>query len=246
MIHIPVGKKIITLEEVDSTNNYTARAYKDGQISHGTVIMAENQTNGKGQRGNIWQSEPFSNLTFSLLLTTISLSDLIAINHIAALSIVSVLERKSLNGKIKWPNDIYVNDRKIAGILIENIHDSSHSIHSIIGIGINVNQTSFGELNATSLKNEAKQSFALKEILLEFIQSFNEIRDQFQHTSKHKLLEFYNNKLWQKEISMHFSDQSGAFKGRIIGTDESGNIRLETDSGIREYKNGELIFKHLH
>ena len=117
-----IGQKLISLSVVDSTNNYTAKLHSRDEIDHGAVILAENQLNGRGQRGTEWQSEPGNNLTFSFLLTEINLSvlDQFRLNQLASIAIINTLDNYDIDAYIKWPNDIYVGREKIAGMLIEN------------------------------------------------------------------------------------------------------------------------------
>lgn len=139
-----IGQKIVHLESVDSTNNYTANVFKDGSIEHGTVILADIQTNGRGQRGNTWQSDAFDNITMSIAFdpNLCKINNLISLNHITSIALFNFISSYCDNVKIKWPNDILVNENKIAGILIES-QFSGNKMQSVIGIGLNVNQVDF-------------------------------------------------------------------------------------------------------
>lgn len=135
---------VIWREELSSTS--TTLAAEASDMDHGTVIAARRQTSGRGQRGNSWEAEPGKNLTFSMLLRprAVKPGEAFAISMCTALSIASVVS-EAMDGvevKIKWPNDIYVGDRKICGILIENSFGTGIE-RSIVGVGINVNQREF-------------------------------------------------------------------------------------------------------
>ena len=143
---------IIWLESVDSTNEECRR--RISEIDNLSVVAALSQTSGKGQKGNVWLSEPGKNLTFSVVLkfpaTDIKSElepmlayDQFVLSEITSLSIVDLLAEHGIEAKIKWPNDIYVGDRKICGMLIENSLRGEWIQHSIIGIGLNVNQRNF-------------------------------------------------------------------------------------------------------
>ena len=157
-----IGKKIIGLNSVDSTSNYLSNLLKTTNVMDGTIVWTQKQIKGKGQRGNNWISEDFKNLTLSLFLKLnfISVDTVFLISILVSNSLHKLVSIYCENTKIKWPNDIYVSNQKIGGILIENsIHKSSLK-NTIIGIGFNVNQINFpSELQATSLKTETNKKF---------------------------------------------------------------------------------------
>ena len=138
---------VIWLDSVDSTNNEVKR--KVGVLDNLSVIAAMDQTSGRGQRGNIWLSEPGMNLTFSVVLkydqmqVKMQAQNQFKISEMTALSVVDLLAEYGIEARIKLPNDIYVGDRKICGILIEHSLQGEHLLHSIIGVGLNVNQLIF-------------------------------------------------------------------------------------------------------
>src|SRR5687768_3983198 len=139
-----IGQKLILLDEVDSTNNYAAKLLNAGNLAHGTVILAEKQTAGKGQRGNSWSTGAENQLACSVYAETAFLSAdrYWYLNLAVALAVYHTI-RSSVpheNVRIKWPNDVLVNDKKLSGILIET-HWRSGAVHgAIIGVGINVNR----------------------------------------------------------------------------------------------------------
>jgi BirA family transcriptional regulator, biotin operon repressor / biotin---[acetyl-CoA-carboxylase] ligase len=168
-----VGQNYITIKDVDSTNNYLKELASNSKpVMEGTVIMAENQYAGRGQHQNGWYAEPGKNLTFSLLLKPgfISIADQFDLTRATSLGVFDALE--PLLGdklKIKWPNDIYYGDYKLGGMLIENMIQGGQIKHSIIGIGLNINQENFPEHlpNAISLKQILHQDYALAALLSE-------------------------------------------------------------------------------
>lgn len=167
---------IIWLERVDSTNDEARRHISE--IDNLSVVSALEQTKGRGQRGNRWSSQPGENLTFSLVVKDfrIKANEQSAISQATALSLVDLLSRHEIKARIKWPNDIYAGDEKICGILIENSLKGSQIDWSIIGIGLNVNQTAFPEdlPNPTSMKLCTGNSnpYNTREILEEFMGIF--------------------------------------------------------------------------
>ena len=181
---------IIWLESIDSTNEECRRRISD--IDNLSVVAALSQTSGKGQRGNVWLSEAGQNLTFSIVLKfpakglkaemePMLAYDQFVLSEITSLAIVDLLADFGIEAKIKWPNDIYVGDRKICGILIENSLRGEWIQHSIIGIGLNVNQRNFDVTlpNPTSM---VLCSGILEEYDLDYI--LEKLMDIFKHYIK--------------------------------------------------------------
>ena len=169
---------IIWLESADSTNEECKRHISD--LDNLSVMAALSQTCGKGQRGNVWISDPGKNLTFSILLKSdngsifqVKACDQFIISEAAALSVTDLLAAHGIPAKIKWPNDIYVGNRKICGILIEHSLRADRISWSIIGIGLNVNQTIFPDdlPNPTSMALEGHPA-DIESILCEFLEIF--------------------------------------------------------------------------
>ena len=171
-----LGNQIIKLITVDSTNNYVAKLVNKTKISFGTVIMADFQTKGRGQRDNLWYSDKGKNLLFSIYFD----SSFLTINTIFYLSKTIAISLRhfifNITGKnveIKWPNDILVNEQKIAGVLIENQFRNSKIHSSIIGIGLNVNQINFtNNLSASSLRALTHREYDLTSLLEIFFKCF--------------------------------------------------------------------------
>jgi len=170
---------ILWLDVTDSTNSEAARRPELDNLS---VIVSSRQTEGRGQRGNIWHSEPGMNLTFSIILRygqelQVPVEKEFSICEAVALSLSDFLVSKfGIDARIKWPNDIYVGKKKICGILIEHKLSEAFLDSSIIGIGLNVNQTIFpSDLpNATSIRMETGKVSNLKETLEEYLEIFYE------------------------------------------------------------------------
>jgi BirA family transcriptional regulator, biotin operon repressor / biotin---[acetyl-CoA-carboxylase] ligase len=153
----PIGQPFIELPSTESTNNYAMALARAGMAQHGTVVFTHEQTKGKGQRYKEWVSQNGKNVAITIILEPgkLQASELFLLSMMAAVSVQQFLGGKVKEEmKIKWPNDIYWRDRKAAGILIENLWQGDEWKFALIGIGINVNQTDFGELNskAVSLK----------------------------------------------------------------------------------------------
>ena len=239
-----LGKKIIQIESVDSTNNYIANLINVGKIQHGTVILADEQISGKGQRGSRWLSNPSENLIFSMFLDTATLS----VNHqfilteFVSISVCNALKKVGVNSVIKWPNDIFVNKKKIAGILIENQIKGSNLNGTIVGIGLNINQIHFGDLNATSIKMEKGVFFSVQEFVFLLLNEMNVIWQYIQENNFKFLEKEYLNNLWLLNKKSIYSDVNGEFEGVSVGIDEIGRLIIERDDNLFHYDLKEISF----
>jgi biotin-[acetyl-CoA-carboxylase] ligase BirA-like protein len=228
--------KLIKLDAIDSTNDFLKALASKEELDNFTVVTAENQTKGKGQMGAKWQSESGKNLIMSALVKDFLYDNQQAFNLsvIVSLSVIKVL--KSLNIpdlSIKWPNDIMSYNKKIGGILIENTIKSDGRIVSVVGLGLNVNQTNFDELpKASSLAVILEHNFD-KEILPALI--IEKIRQKIEswETSSGIFWEQYFNSLFRKGVPMPFKNlENKNFMGIIQGVSPIGKIQilLEDDS----------------
>lgn len=238
-----IGRKLIHLESVDSTNNYTANLVKSQGLSSGTVILADEQFAGRGQRGAEWTVEPGMNLTFSFYLEVVNLSveNQFDLSKVVALSICHFLGKMGIVAEVKWPNDILVKGNKISGVLIENLISSSGPIRSVVGVGINVNQTRFGKFNATSVQCELGTFHPIQNALFSFIESFNQISDELM--DKPNLLhDRYLDKLYQYGTKSQYEDASGIFEGEICGVKQSGKLIVFRNNQKVSYDLKEIKF----
>ena len=205
--------KFISLSEVDSTNNYVANLVRLREIYSPTIVSADYQTQGRGQRASEWQSSKAQNALFSIFVAweDLDIAEQFLISMLTAISVVDVLERWiSLPMHIKWPNDIYVNKKKIGGILIESDLNGRKLSSSIIGIGINVNQVAFeSNISATSLKLESGQNHdrmgiikRIGQVFLEHCLAISNDADKFNIVKKRYLKKLYSlNNFIQVEIT---------------------------------------------
>ena len=232
--------KLIKLDAIDSTNEFLKGLSNNQLVENFTVVTAENQTKGKGQMGSLWVSEPSKNLIMSILVTDF-LQDsnrIFDINIVASVSIIQALETFNIPElSIKWPNDIMSYNKKIGGILIENSIKSDGNINSIVGLGLNVNQTNFEHLpKASALAVICNATFDKQEILLKIIEKLKQnIRSWNQN--KDFMWADYTIKLFKKGIPMPFSDQNQQhFMGIIQGVSSTGKLEiLLEDDSIADY-----------
>ena len=237
--------KLIKLDAIDSTNDFLKRLSVEQALENYTVVTAEKQTRGKGQMGAKWDSETGKNLMFSVLINNrlATISEIFDLNVAVALAVLTTLEINNIpNLSIKWPNDIMSDNKKVAGILIENTIKNTGEISSIIGVGLNVNQLNFDELpKASSLAVIMKKEFDKNVILDQFIDCLKLNCDLLNNKLILQLWDNYNYKLFKKGIPMPFSlPDETQFMGIIQGVNSLGKleVKLENDTietfGIKE------------
>lgn len=160
-----IGKKVIYLPTCHSTNDIAAEIVHAGLFEEGTIVITDNQVKGRGQRGTVWNANAGENLTFSVILkpTFLPIQEQFLISQVTALAIRAYLGSYVPETKVKWPNDIYMNGRKSCGVLIENSLQGTRYATSIVGIGVNINQSEFDNAYATSLRRETGRVFTLGE-----------------------------------------------------------------------------------
>lgn len=238
------GKEIIHLSDTESTNNFAAKLLSQNLCQNGAVIMADVQTQGKGQRGNIWLSESGKNLLSSFVFEpdNLSVENQIALTWATSLSLLETLRKFNIESLIKWPNDIFVGRKKIAGILIENQLQGSRISCSIIGIGLNINQTFFEDLNATSLLLETNQLVEPRTFLNLLAHEMNEQFELIYSSNFEFLKSEYEANLFQMNELRSYEDEFGEFVGKIIGTTNEGKILIEKSNAIQSYGLKEVVF----
>lgn len=222
--------KLIKLDAIDSTNEFLKGLSSTQLLENFTVVTAENQTKGKGQMGSIWLSESGKNLILSVLIKDVlhHNTKLFCINRIVAVSIIEALQDFNIPGlSIKWPNDIMSYNKKIGGILIENILKNKGVIHSIVGLGLNVNQTDFGQLpKASSLAVVCKTTFDKNEILIKIMDVLESNCHLFTK-NKNSFFSEYSEKLFKKGVPMPFLDSNKHhFMGIIQGVSPNGKLQI--------------------
>ena len=228
--------KIIHIEETDSTNRWL-KAHGEGTM----VVVADYQTAGKGCGTNSWESERGKNLTFSMLIhpTDIPASQQFRITEVVSVALCEVLEQYIGAVSIKWPNDIYMGDKKICGVLIENRLQGNVIVDSIIGIGLNVNQTEFvsDAPNPVSLRQLLGREIDREALLHDFLETLETV------SSSETTYSAYRNKLFRMGKQAVFSDETGRFEGTIQDVETDGRLLIKDLSGqARRYAFKEVQF----
>ena len=247
--------KVIHIDETDSTNRWL-RAYMQAPrplVPEGSypesgeqavVVVAEYQTAGKGCGENSWESERGKNLTFSVLLhpTEISANCQFRISEAVSVALCETIERFGVQKtSIKWPNDIYVGDRKICGILIENRLKGSTIIDSIVGIGLNVNQREFlsdapNPVSIYQLTGEETDREALLQAFLKELSKAMEMEPK-------ALSQAYHRRLYRREGMHRFSDSQGEFEAKVLNVLDDGRlVLLDAEGKARMYAFKEVVF----
>ncbi len=238
MRHKVEHARIIKLDATDSTNDFLKGLAGGKTLGDFTVVVAKEQLRGRGQRGSLWESEAGKNLTFSLLkyFTVLGAERWFLLNIAVSLALCEQLEALSIpNIKVKWPNDIMSGPHKICGILIENVLKGQSIQHSVIGIGLNVNQTRFGNLpRAGSLATMSGRSFDLEELLPPLLERLRTHLGVVEQRTVPQMLPAYEARLFRRDLPTAFADSSGApFMGIIRGVSPQGTLILELEDGQR-------------
>jgi len=236
-----IGQNTIYLDKVASTNDYLRELLSNFKpLAEGTAILAEEQFQGKGQRGSSWISEPGKNLTTSILLKPhfLQVTHQFALSATIAIATVNWLKSKIAQAvTVKWPNDIYVNSKKITGILIENKLKSSKIEASIIGIGVNINQVNFDTATTiTSLASlTGRQDYSIKDLAHEL---FSFIQQEYQTLNTQGWqyqLSRYNEMLFWKGEEKPFLIAGIKKMGIIQQVNIDGKLIVRLENKLREF-----------
>lgn len=240
-----IGKNIIYLPSCTSTNDLAIKLLHLQKPTEGTILITDEQTAGRGQRGNQWQAEPGQNLTLSVILRPVFL----AVKHQFYLTMVTALavhdflaSQFTTPAQIKWPNDILMGGKKLGGILIENQIQGESLSATVIGIGLNINQKDFSISTATSLRLVAGHEFILQTCFTTLL-SHLESRYLMLRSGKYQGLEQdYLQHLYQRNEVRTYEHNHQKFTGIILGIDDWGKLMIETEAGVRSFDLKEVAF----
>ena len=228
---------IIKLDAIDSTNSYLKKIILEKDISDYTIVTANFQTEGKGQLGYMWESEDSKNLLCSIYKKDlgIKVEDQFVLSMLVSLSIIRTLEKLNLPKLyIKWPNDIMSDNKKICGILVENMVKQNSIKESVIGIGLNVNQDTFKNLpNATSIKKIKGVAFNIDELLNELVNNIKKQFSDFNQSNIDLIFRQYEDVLYRMNIPSTFKNSEGdIFTGFIKGVDNLGRLKVLLEDNL--------------
>jgi BirA family transcriptional regulator, biotin operon repressor / biotin---[acetyl-CoA-carboxylase] ligase len=244
-------QRIIELDEIDSTNSYAADLLNSGEVAERTIIRAHTQTAGKGQGENRWISQPGKNLTISIILYPrfLPIESQFMLNKSVSLAVLDFLHTILPQGscKIKWPNDLYSGLSKLGGILFNNTISGSSFDTSIIGIGININQTRFDPSlhNPISIMNLISIETDIDHALKVLTGSLDHRYDQLKKDGFSQLDLEYRNNLLGIDEERKFKTDTGVFNGYIRDVDPFGRLIIETAGKKRltfSHKEVEFVF----
>jgi BirA family biotin operon repressor/biotin-[acetyl-CoA-carboxylase] ligase len=237
------------LQRVDSTNNYAMALIQNGLTKHGNSVFALEQTRGKGRRGKEWKSNKGANIMLSIVseMQWLSVSEQFQLSVAVALACHDVISKYILgNIFIKWPNDLFINDRKTGGILIENVIKGTLWQWSVIGIGMNINQQEFDEFNlaATSLKIESGKEFDVIKLANDLVEIVLKRIDDLKERKFQEMLEEYNQKLFARNKLVRLKKENAVFQTKITGVSAKGEL-ITKDTLERRFSFDEVEFKGL-
>ena len=238
---------MVFLPHCHSTNEVTKAMAKSGSLSNGSIVITNFQENGRGQQGNVWLSEKDKNLLFTILLkpTNFVPNRQYLLNVMTSIAIQQTLEKYLTKSKIeiKWPNDIYVNEAKIAGILIETTISRNQLESVFCGIGLNVNQGHFSLNSATSMLIESGETFDLDQVLETLLTEMEKVYEVMNNDPKNLLNQYQENLRWFEEERTFMVD-SQETQGTIKGIDEQGKLIVDLSGEIRHFALKEIAFLH--
>ena len=238
-----LGYKRIHLDHIDSTNEEVKRKLQSQEIPEGLIISTDFQTKGRGQFDRAWESLIGQNITLSVVLrpTFLNIRDQFYLNICSALAVCDTVGYYCDNASIKWPNDIYIQDQKVAGILIENYVQADQIKTSILGIGLNVFQEEWTDAvsNATSLSVQSTTELDKNEIFEKLVENLNQYYNQIKG-DKVDMRAAYVDRLYRRERKCGFVVNDQNIEGYIQGIDELGRLTIKQNDEIMAYDHGNI------
>lgn len=238
--------KIIRIDEVDSTNHFL-RTYQGEGDEDMVVAVAEHQTAGKGQGSHTWEGEKGKNLLFSILVypNWVPVVRQFLLSMAGALAIKDALDTYTDGITLKWPNDVYWNDKKISGTLIETSIDSQGIKKCIFGIGLNINQKVFlsDAPNPVSLCQIVGHEVDREEVLQKILDAFGKYYELLLRADYMDVAGLYHLALYRRRGYHWYEDKDGKFEGAFVEVEDDGHLILHDKQGvIRSYTFGEIQF----
>jgi BirA family biotin operon repressor/biotin-[acetyl-CoA-carboxylase] ligase len=243
-----VGQSRIHLAEVDSTNSYATGLLLESRPQDGTVVYTFDQKKGRGQRGNGWECEPRANIALSIIMypSFLKPSMQFYLSVICSLAISDVMAElmQGTQPSVKWPNDVYIGERKIAGVLIENNLRASAIESSVFGIGININQRTFSTApNATSMLLESGTEHDPLNVLSSLCSSVEARYLQLKAEKYQELRDDYLSRLYRRNMWSQYASADKEITGKIVDVSPEGKLCLQHDNGtVFQYGMKEIAF----
>lgn len=242
------GQQLVWLPSCPSTNSEAQVLVGQNRASEGCTVITDHQTAGRGQRGNGWEAAPGENLTLSVVLFPAFLvaPAQFALSQAVALALhdwASTLLGASPTLKVKWPNDLYFGDQKLGGVLIENTLGGSKIQHSIIGMGLNVNQRQFGVETATSLAQLTGRQYQLPAVAARLLECLEKRYLQLRAGQVGALRQAYLRVLYRYREAHLFEAAGRLETGRIVGVSEEGRLAVELKGEVHYFGLQEIRYR---
>ncbi|WP_299984915.1 biotin--[acetyl-CoA-carboxylase] ligase [uncultured Pontibacter sp.] len=240
-----MGQQLFFLPVCKSTNSEAQQLLLKNEATEGCVVLTDEQTHGRGQRGNTWEAAPGKNITLSVILSPVFLAvrHQFYLNMAVSLAVLDLLREQGLgHARVKWPNDLYFEDRKLGGILIENTVTSQSIQHSIVGIGLNVNQLHFGIGTATSLAAEVGTQLDVKRLVNRLLELLEKRYLELRSGRTDKLKYEYLQALYRYQEEHGYLVGAEQVQGRIMGVDEDGRLALQIEGELRYFGFKEVAY----
>lgn len=238
-----MGKKLVFVPECHSTNSLAQELGQKKELPEGTIVVTHHQSRGRGQQGNAWISEAGKNLTFSVVLkpTFLAIQDQFLLNMVASLGISGFVHHQlGRPVRVKWPNDVMLDDRKISGVLIENQIKGPVFTNSIMGIGLNVNQKGFLQGQAVSMNMVSGQDFDLQSVLEGVCLHLEKWYLRLKQKGAASVRQPYVDSLYAYNETRTFSSNGRQFEGIITGVDGHGRLAVKEGEETRLFNTKEI------
>lgn len=242
-----IGSNILFFKNLPSTNSHAVLLLKNNRLQEGTIIYTNFQLAGKGHSGNSWEGEDGKNLLFSIIIypSFVKPPDQFNISMSFSLGICDFISRFNISSSIKWPNDIYIKNDKIAGILIESTIIADQIDYSIAGIGLNINQEKFisPAPNPVSLRQLTGKTYDIMACLNQLAGDLDKRYKQLIAGNQAEIKKEYVSKLFRQNEWSQFIDSKGPFTGKILTIGDYGRLRIVTrNNESRDYAFKEIEF----
>ncbi len=234
----------IHLAQTDSTNSYARREASRLTMENPEckihIVTADKQTSGRGQRGTVWQSGAGENLLMTIIVRphALPINSCYALSVATALALKESMQKYGLSTTLKWPNDLYCNGCKLAGILLESDCEGANVTQAFIGLGLNVNQTHFEEMSRrpTSMSLVSGKKFKVNEIMHSIATNFIKRYEAITRGNLNELFDEYKKSLMGHDTPLLYRDTNGEFTATVEGVERDGRILLRcTDGELRNY-----------
>lgn len=239
------GRQLIYLPACSSTNSVAQDLLIKNKATEGCVVVTDSQTQGRGQRGNTWEAEPHKNITLSLVLkpTFLGINQQFYLNICISLGVLDFVKNYlPPQSTIKWPNDLYYENNKIGGILIENSVSGHFLQHAIVGIGLNINQVSFLYMGASSFARITDKFYGLSDLISDLLEKLEVRYLELKAGQLDKLKFDYLQSLFRFQEPHLYLIQGKVTTGVILGIDETGRLSLDINNSVNYFDLKEIAF----